>query len=44
MVRMSCEVVISVRLGQQPFALAVLQFTQPLGFADIHAAVLGAPL
>ena len=38
---------VQVRLSQQPFELAVLQFqfelAQPFGLAGIHTAVLGAP-
>ena len=36
---------IQMRLSQQPFELAVLQFqlAQPFGLSCIHAAVLGAP-
>ena len=36
---------VQVRLSQQPFELAVLQFelAQPFGLAGIHAAVPGSP-
>ncbi len=37
---------VQMRLSQQALELAVLQFelAQPFGLADLHAAVLGAPL